>query len=504
MNEQMRGVDWRQFAEKLSSGGKPFINGAVCDAHSQVKFETINPAVEEVTGAFVDCDQDDVSRAVGAAKAAFDDGRWSRLSPNARKAILAKFADLIEEAADELSISDCLDVGKPISAARFEVGIAAGFIRYYAELIDKVYTGQSVATCENSSELQVRRPRGVIAAIIPWNFPVINAALKLGPILAAGNTTVFKPSELSPRSVLKLAQLATEAGLPDGVFNVVPGKGQTGQFLASHKDVDMISFTGSTRTGKSLMRTIGETSIKPLILECGGKSPEIVFDDVVDNNLDEIAASIVQAAFWNQGQVCVARTRLYIQDSIYDALFEKVVEKARLMKAGNPFDAGTMFGPLASKRQKDIVEQYIDWGLEDGANLVLDGRNPSGVEQGHYVEPTIFTNVAPGSRLATEEIFGPVLSVFRFRDESEALAALNEGDYGLAATIWTKDIARAQRLSNEASVGLLKIMASPGQVEGAGFSHSGEACRQSGFGIEGGIKGLESYTRLQSIETCFG
>ena len=281
--------DWRTLAAELDVDCLPWIDGDRRESGSDRTFDVINPATEDIVATFAAGDDKDVDAAVNAARGAFDDGPWGRLGPGARKHALAQFANLIDANAAQLGLCDCLDMGKPISAAEQEAHIAAAFVRYYAEAIDKVYAVQAPPSGPGSMELQVRRPRGVVAAIIPWNFPVINAALKFAPILAAGNTVVVKPSELAPRSSLMLAGLATEAGLPAGVLNVVPGDGRTGAALARHPGVDQIAFTGSTATGKALMRAVGESSLKPLLLECGGKSPEIVLPDMAGTDLADIA-----------------------------------------------------------------------------------------------------------------------------------------------------------------------------------------------------------------------
>jgi gamma-glutamyl-gamma-aminobutyraldehyde dehydrogenase len=395
-------------------------------------------------------------------------------------------------------------MGKPISAAAGEGFPAAGFIRYYGEAIDKVYAGNVAPTGPGALELQLLKPRGVVGAITPWNFPLINACLKLGPALAAGNTVVIKPSELSPRSSLLLAHIASEAGLPAGVINVLPGGRETGAMLAAHPGVDMLTFTGSTATGKAILQTLGSSTLKPVLLECGGKSPEILFEDVAKLDLEQVAAQIVRGALWNQGQVCVARTRLLVHRNLYDDILAAVLAMAETINPGDPLDSATSFGPLASARQKDIVEKYIQSGIDDGARLLLDGRNPAGFDTGCYVGPTIFADVPPAARIAREEIFGPVLCVMPFEDEAEALALTNDTSYGLAATIWTRDIPRANRVASRIEAGKIRIVSSLAQVEGAGFAHSAEPCGQSGYGVEGGPNGLKSYMRQQSVEMHMG
>jgi gamma-glutamyl-gamma-aminobutyraldehyde dehydrogenase len=346
----------------------------------------------------------------------------------------------------------------------------------------------------------VRRPRGVIGTIIPWNFPAINLMMKVAPMLAAGNSVVAKPSELSPGSAAIIAELALEAGLPPGTLNIVQGDGQTGDLLARHGGIDMLAFTGSTATGKALMRAVGGSSLKPVLLECGGKSPEIVFGDMAGQDLDAIAAMIMGGAMQNSGQICVARSRLYVEASLYDALVERIAAQAAGMQPGDPSDPNTRLGPLASARQQEIVEGFIDGAEAEGGELLVDGRGSMSESGGCYVAPTVIAQPDSNARIIQQEIFGPVLAVSHFEGEEEAVRLANATPYGLAGTVWTRDLGRAHRLSSRIEAGMLKIMTAPVERMGAGFAHTAEAAKQSGFGIEGGLGALESYSRLQAVE----
>ena len=495
--------DRHSAANQLQVSGNPFIGGEARDCPGSKVRTTIYPADGSEGFTFVDCGPDEVDAAVVAARTAWE-GVWRDIGPGTRKQLLLALADAVIANGEKLTLCDSLDIGKPVTAAAGEAFPAAGFLRYYAESIDKVFAGNVAPTGAGAMELQVWRPRGVVGAITPWNFPLINACFKLGPALAAGNTVVIKPSELSPRSTLLLAQLARDVGIPDGVINVIPGGGATGDALVRHPGVDMLTFTGSTATGKAVLRSVSDSTIKPVLLECGGKSPEILFEDMASLGLPGVASQVARGALWNQGQVCVARSRILVQQGIYEPFLEALVAAAATMVPGDPALPTTMFGPLASARQCSQVEDYIQSGVEDGARLLLDGRNPAGCEGGSFVGPTIFADVPSSARIAKEEIFGPVLCVMPFADEDEAMTLANSTDYGLAATIWTRDLVRANRMAGHLQAGKVRIVASLVEVEGAGFCHSAEPCGQSGYGVEGGPNGLRSYMRQQSIEFCMG
>ena len=489
-------MNWKNSAMAVDWRIQPFIDGRYRASTSVELFHKVNPANETPLSRFPVGSPKDVDEAVRTARRRFDEGSWSELPATRRGEILMKLADLIVEHKAELALLDTLEMGKPISASLYDAETFAPlFLRSSAGLADKLF-GEVAPLSSTGLFINTYEPRGVVGAIVPWNFPVVNAVIKLAPALAAGNAVVLKPSELSPSSALKLAELALEAGVPAGVLNVVPGLGTTvGAALASHSDVDLLSFTGSTATGRKLMELSGRSNGKPLLLECGGKSPQVVFNDVSD--LDAVADGTVQSFLWNQGQVCSAHTRLIVHEAIADALLEKVITRAKQHHPGDPLDESTTFGPLASPTQRDRVKAYIASGLEAGARAVLRGSiQESG---GCYVSPTIFDRVSAQMSIAREEIFGPVLCVQRFESEAEAIALANGTDYGLVATVWTRDMGRGRRLAHAIRVGEITIRTSGAESPQSGLVLSQEPQKASGFGAELGIKGLQAYSTLKAV-----
>ena len=387
-------------------------------------------------------------------------------------------------------------MGKPIREPRANATGASSLMRFYAESVDKT-TGEVYASDRNSFVAQRRVPRGVVGALIPWNFPTFNATLKLAPALAAGNSVVLKPSELSSRSALRLAEIAVSVGLPPGVLNVTPGLGETvGSALARHGDVDMVTFTGSTEVGKKIIQYAGYSNMKVVLAECGGKSPQIVFDDGVD--LEAAADSIAQSILTNQGQVCSAGSRLLVQRSIESELLEKIANRARQITMGNAMDPRTTYGPVASANHCSRIMEYIHSAGEEGAELVVGGRRSLKETGGYFIEPTIFRNVSPEARVAQEEVFGPVLSVIAFESEEDAIRIANGTKYSLAAYLWTSQMSRGLRVA-KAIRSLVLVNAAAPAGEGPGFASSFEPSGHSGIGVEGGVAGLESYLRRQTI-----
>jgi acyl-CoA reductase-like NAD-dependent aldehyde dehydrogenase len=489
---------WSEKRKAVRFDVRAFVAGKREASNSETTVERVSPGDGAHLYRLPVGSQEDADRAVRAARVAFDGGSWSDAPPLMRKAILFGFADLIEKNQQELALLDCLEMGKPISMALGDVVATTYIIRYYAEYCDKI-TGEAAPTPQGVVQFNQREPRGVVAAIVPWNYPLPNAALKIAPALAAGNAVVLKPSELSSSSALKLAELAIQAGVPEGIFNAVPGMGSSvGASLAANPDVDFIAFTGSTATGRFLMKTIGSSHLKPLQLECGGKSANIVFGDFAD--LDAVAADAARRIFDNQGQLCVAGTRLIAHKSIKQELVERVRKAASALQAGDPLDPNTNYGPLASRARMEAVLASCEAGSKGGAKLVQGGKRVLPDSGGFFVEPTIFDNVTGQMPIAQDDIFGPVLSVMSFDTPEEAIALANGTIYGLSATVWTKDLATAHVTARKLKAGRVEIHAAPSNPAAFVFPMAAEPFGQSGFGAEAGREGFEAHTRLKAIE----
>jgi 4-guanidinobutyraldehyde dehydrogenase/NAD-dependent aldehyde dehydrogenase len=493
MTQANKATNWHESAARLKLRTQAFIDGDYRDATSGETFDCVNPADGQTIARVASCAAADVDAAVASARRSFEAGDWSRESPAGRKRVLRRFSELLLAHRDELALTETLDMGKPISdSLAIDVPGAARSIEWYAEAIDKVYD-EVAPTARSALAMITREPVGVVAAIVPWNFPLLMACWKLGPALATGNSVVLKPSEKSPLTAIRVAQLAVEAGLPPGVLNVVPGFGHTaGEALALHMDVDCVAFTGSTRIGKRMLEYSGRSNMKRVWLECGGKSPNVVFGDVED--LDRAATAAAYGIFFNQGEMCSAASRLVVHESVKEALLEKIVSVGRSMAPGDPLDPATRLGALVDKGQLDTVTGYIEAGRSQGATLRSGGRRVRQETGGYFVEPTVFDDVSTDMKIAQEEIFGPVLSVIGFREEAEAIRIANDVMYGLVSAVWTRDITTAHRVARAIRAGTVYVNcydADDITVPFGGF-------KQSGNGRDKSLHALDKYTELKT------
>ena len=471
-----------------------FINGEFVDARGGETFATINPATEEKIADVASAGVEDVDAAVRAARAQLEPGsEWQRMKPRDRAKVLWRIADMLTARAAEIGRIETIDNGKPIFESQFvDTPAAAECLYYFAGWSGKV-TGETIPVADNAFTYTLREPVGVVGAITPWNFPLMLAVWKIAPALACGNTLVAKPASNTSLSLLKFAEYAKECGLPAGVLNIVPGRGSVvGNAIVDHPGVDAIAFTGSTEVGRQLMARAANT-VKKVSLELGGKSPNIV---LADADLDAAAKGALNAIFYGKGEVCAAGSRLLVEDSVHDALLEKVCERASKMVAGDPLNPKTRLGAIVSKEQMETVLSYIEAGKSDGAKLVCGGaRADIGTGKGYFVQPTIFDDVAEEMKISREEIFGPVLATIRFRDADDGVAKANATVYGLAAAVWTRDVSKAHRIARAVKAGTVWVNAynlyDPALPFG-GF-------KESGFGRDQGRDALEKYTQTKSV-----
>ena len=486
-------TDWRARASQLTLDGRALIGGLRVASLSGETFDSISPLDGRALVAVARGRTDDVDAAVRAARAAFADGRWARRAPAERKKVLLRFAENILAAKDELALLETLDMGKPIQYSRsVDVPSAARCIAWYAEAVDKVYD-EIAPTPDTALALITREPMGVIGAVVPWNYPMIMAAWKLGPALAMGNSVVLKPSEKSPLTALRLADLALEAGLPEGVFNVVPGYGhEAGEALALHLDVDAIAFTGSTRVGRKMLECAGRSNLKRVYNELGGKSAFIVFPDFDD--ISRAAKTVAGSMFFNQGESCNAPSRVFVHESVADEFVAVVAGEAPRYEPADPLDEATEMGALVDDTQLKTVLGYIEVGQAEGARLVAGGQQSRAESGGYFVQPTVFENVHNGMRIAREEIFGPVLSVIRFKTEAEAVALANDSPYGLQASVWTSNLSRAHRVARALRAGTVHV----NQYDEDDITVPFGGYKQSGNGRDKSLHAFDKYTELKT------
>ena len=481
-----------KYRDKTISPQKLFIDGAWIDGSGD-DFEIVSPINGKKFTSIKRATVSDMEMAIKAARMSFDNGSWSNMAPTQRKKVLHKLADLIERDALELTVLGVRDNGTEINMAiNAEAGSAAGTFRYYAECIDKVY-GEIAPTANDVLGLIYKEPVGVVGAIVPWNFPLMIGAWKIAPALAAGNSIVLKPAETASLSLLKLAELAAEAGVPDGVLNVVTGQGSVvGKAMGLSMEVDVLAFTGSGPTGRRLLEYSSQSNMKRCYLELGGKSPNIIFSDAP--SLEQAAKVSAMAIFRNSGQVCVAASRLIIEDSIHDDFIKSVIENAEELQVGNPLDITSDIGAINSETQLNSNLQFVDIAKTEGSQIAIGGHQILKNTGGYYMEPTVVTNVKPNSTLFKEEVFGPVLAVSRFKTEEEAVTLANGTEFGLSAGIWTSNLAKAHKMVSKVKAGVVNV----NTYGGADVTVPLSGVKQSGNGSDKSLHALDKYINLKT------
>ncbi|MGY4829252.1 aldehyde dehydrogenase [Sphaerotilaceae bacterium SBD11-9] len=485
--------DWHAKAAALKLDGRALIGGKRVAALAGEVFDKLSPLHGRAIAQVARGQAADIDAAVASARTAFDDGRWARQAPASRKKVLLRFAEKILAAKEELALLETLDMGKPIKYSQsVDVPSAARCIGWYAEAVDKIYD-EIAPTPHTALALITREPMGVIGAVVPWNYPMIMAAWKLGPALAAGNSVVLKPSEKSPLTALRLAELALDAGLPEGVFNVVPGYGhEAGEALALHMDVDAIGFTGSTRVGRKMLEYAGRSNLKRVYNELGGKSAFVVFPDFDD--LPRAAKTVAGSMFFNQGESCNAPSRVFVHESVAGEFVKIVAGEAPAYQPGDPLDAATEMGALVDDTQLRTVLGYIEAGRSEGARIAVGGQQVRAETGGYFVEPTVFDGVSNSMRIAREEIFGPVMSVIRFKTEEEAIALANDSTYGLQASVWSSNINRAHRVARALRAGTVHV----NQYDEDDITVPFGGFKQSGNGRDKSLHAFDKYTELKT------
>jgi len=485
-------AEYKTIANNIRPNGQAFIDGKFCDAADGTKFETTNPATGQILANVAHCKAADVDRAVAAARRVFNAGTWSRAEPEERKEVLLKVAALVREHTHELAVLESLDTGKTINDCMDEIGgEVVNFFQWYAELADKSF-GKIAPTGPSALALIVKEPAGVAGAVLPWNFPLVMAAWKIAPSLAVGCSAVIKPAEQTPLSTIRLAELMQEAGVPDGVINILPGYGETaGKAIGMHNDIDTVSFTGSSEVGRMFMRYSGDSNLKGVGLEMGGKSPFIVLEDaILDDELIEHAA---MSAFWNGGQNCSANMRQLIAAPLVDEFTRRIIERVKAFKLGDPLDPATDIGSMITKDHKEMVMSYIQSEVAEGAGMLMGGESDF---PGHFIKPTVFENVTPEMKIAKEEIFGPVLGIMSVKNADEALRIASDTDYGLHATVFTQNIDQALHMARSLPCGTVSVNGfSEGDIKTpfGGYKQSGSLARDNG------TEAIEQYLQTKTI-----
>lgn len=485
-------AEFQVIADKIKPNGQAFIDGQFLDAADGDRFETINPATGRLLCEVAHCKSADVDRAVVAARRAFNAGTWSRAEPEYRKEVLLKVAQLVHDHSHELAVLESLDTGKTINDCMEEIGgEVPNFFQWYAELADKTF-GKIAPTGPGTLALITKEPAGVAGAVLPWNFPLVMAAWKIAPSLAVGCSAVIKPAEQTPLSTIRLAELMQEAGVPDGVINIVPGFGETaGAAIGLHKDIDTVSFTGSTDVGRMFMRYSGDSNLKGVGLEMGGKSPFIVLDDATIS--DDLVEHAAMSAFWNGGQNCSANMRQLIAAPLVEEFTARIMGRVKAFKLGDPLDPATDIGSMITKDHKEMVMRYIQSGEDDGARMMMGGDSDL---PGYFIKPTVFQNVTPDMKIAREEIFGPVLGIMPVQSAEQALAIASDTDYGLHATVFTQDIDRALHMARSLPCGTVSVNGfSEGDIKTpfGGYKQSGSLARDNG------TEALDQYLQTKTI-----
>ena len=489
----MTSANYKNIASKIKFEGRAFIDGKYVDAIDGKKFESINPATGDMLCSVAKCNAKDVDLAVKASRKAFNSGVWSRTSPEFRKDILLKFAELLRKHGVENSVLESIDTGKLIGDCINEVANDAPMhFQWYGELIDKVF-GKVGPTEPSLTSLIVKEPIGIVAGVVPWNFPLMMAVWKMAPALAAGCSVIIKPAEDTPLTAIRVAQIAKEAGIPDGVFNVVPGFGDVGEALGRHNDVDAVSFTGSTEVGGLFMKYSGESNLKTIGLEMGGKSPFIVLEDA--KITDDLIDNAINSAFWNGGQNCSANMRQIIHSKVKDEFLDKVTKKVKTLKVGDPLDPTSNMGSMISKKHLATVDGFIQKGIDEGAKLLFGGVSGKN-QKGFYAKPTLFDNLKENMTIAQEEIFGPVLGILTVNNTEEALKVASNSKYGLHASVFTQDIDKAFHLAKSLPCGTVSVNTfSEGDIKTpfGGYKQSGSLSRDQG------TEALNQYLQTKTI-----